>query len=346
MRSRIFAWVVLFAPCLAIRGPSPARADGDHDDRDKDHGHGGLTSALVPNALARWNGTAFVPSAISDDGKPHTVIVHGEDRENDPDWTLFPDPTQPHNGLHNSVTAGGAYEMDAQALSGLTIVTHSPTPPQPFSPPGPHQFNFREDGSFEHLSSPGLGAVFMPLTNGVQSIYRIDAQTTDGFTISTHCTQGENRYKFHNNGDLEIVNGDVITSNGPLKNAIDALFFAIGQVQAQIPGSSDARLKKNVSPIEGALAKALSLRGVRFDFRADEFPERHLPATRQMGFIAQEVEKIAPEVVATDAKGYKTLAYGNMTALLVEALREEHARVEALEARLAALEGRKVAAAK
>lgn len=80
--------------------------------------------------------------------------------------------------------------------------------------------------------------------------------------------------------------------------------------------SSDARLKTNVRPIEGALKKVKSLNGVDFNWKNK--PD----SNNQIGFIAQDVEKIIPEVVVKDTGGNYSMVYGNLTAVLVEAIKE------------------------
>ena len=57
-----------------------------------------------------------------------------------------------------------------------------------------------------------------------------------------------------------------------------------------------------------------------------------------MGFIAQDAEKIIPELVRTDDEGYKALSYERVTVLLVEALKEQQKMIIELEARLTKLE--------
>jgi len=85
--------------------------------------------------------------------------------------------------------------------------------------------------------------------------------------------------------------------------------------------SSDARLKSEVETIADALAIVCALRGVRFTMNG----------TRQIGVIAQEVDPILPEVVHEDLRGQLSVAYGNITGLLIEAVKELTARVAALE---------------
>jgi hypothetical protein len=66
-----------------------------------------------------------------------------------------------------------------------------------------------------------------------------------------------------------------------------------------------------------------ALRGVNYLWRIDEFPANNFDSAVQMGVIAQEVEKIVPEVVHTDAKGYKSVEYSKLVALLIEAVKEQ-----------------------
>lgn len=82
------------------------------------------------------------------------------------------------------------------------------------------------------------------------------------------------------------------------------------QVNGSVAGTSwtatsDARMKKDVETLSGALDKITALRGVAFSWDRESHPERNFPEGRQIGFIAQEVEKIIPEVVTEDGKGIK-----------------------------------------
>jgi hypothetical protein len=84
--------------------------------------------------------------------------------------------------------------------------------------------------------------------------------------------------------------------------------------------ASDERLKKNVNPLNGALADLLKLRGVSYEWKE---PAKHGSLTgKQMGMIAQEVENVFPEWISEDAQGYKILTMRGFEALMVEALRE------------------------
>lgn len=100
--------------------------------------------------------------------------------------------------------------------------------------------------------------------------------------------------------------------------------------------SSDERLKKNISTLEGALDKLLQLRGVSYEWKE---PEKQGNLTGpQMGLIAQEVEAVFPEWIGVDADGYQTLSIRGFEALVVEALKELKAENEALKKRCEELE--------
>jgi hypothetical protein len=97
-----------------------------------------------------------------------------------------------------------------------------------------------------------------------------------------------------------------------------------------VTANSDEKLKANIKTIDNALDKVLSLRGVEFD-RIDT-------GEHQIGVIAQEVEKIMPEVVypKSPMPNYETksVAYANLVGLLIEAIKEQNVRIEELERRL------------
>lgn len=89
-----------------------------------------------------------------------------------------------------------------------------------------------------------------------------------------------------------------------------------------IGACSDLRYKTNFSKIENPLNKVLALNGLHYDWKVDEFKENNFTKDRQIGFIAQEIEKIFPEMVVTDTKGYKSVDYARLTPVLVEAIKE------------------------
>ncbi|MGY8864633.1 MAG: tail fiber domain-containing protein, partial [Methylophagaceae bacterium] len=94
--------------------------------------------------------------------------------------------------------------------------------------------------------------------------------------------------------------------------------------------SSDIKLKTNIQNLDGALDKTLKLRGVKFDWKDEEKPND------QLGFIAQEVEEILPELVkeidtvGKDGETHKVVNYQGVIPILVEAIKELKAEIEQL----------------
>jgi len=105
--------------------------------------------------------------------------------------------------------------------------------------------------------------------------------------------------------------------------------------------TSDVRMKKNITPIDSALEKVSKLRGVEFDWNSDLYPDKSFDKGRQIGLIAQEVEKVLPETVLTDTTGEKSVEYTDMVAVLIEAVKELKAENQKLEARIKVLESAK-----
>lgn len=97
-----------------------------------------------------------------------------------------------------------------------------------------------------------------------------------------------------------------------------------------VTANSDETLKENIRTITNALEKVLALRGVEYD-KIDS-------GDHQIGVIAQEVEKIIPEVVYPKGKHpdyeKKSVAYANLVGLLIEAIKEQNQRIDELEKRL------------
>lgn len=90
---------------------------------------------------------------------------------------------------------------------------------------------------------------------------------------------------------------------------------------------SDERFKKNISPLGPSLGRVMKMQGVTFDWKTEEFPGRGFTAKHQIGLVAQEVEKILPEVVNTDSKGYKAISYDKLVPVLIEAVKEQQKKI-------------------
>jgi hypothetical protein len=86
--------------------------------------------------------------------------------------------------------------------------------------------------------------------------------------------------------------------------------------------TSDKRLKKNINTIRTPLNTVQELRGVTFQWKKS--------GKDSIGVIAQEVEEIIPQVVETDGDGFKTVSYGSIVGLLIEAIKEQQEQINEL----------------
>ena len=90
--------------------------------------------------------------------------------------------------------------------------------------------------------------------------------------------------------------------------------------------TSDATLKTNVETLTGSLDAVKALRGVSFDWIEN--------GNSEVGVIAQEVEEVIPDVVSTNDQGIKSVKYGNLVGVLIEAIKEQQAQIDELKAQL------------
>jgi len=123
-------------------------------------------------------------------------------------------------------------------------------------------------------------------------------------------------------GDDNLVD-DQLLNNAFYIGCMNGL-HSLGDVVAF--SASDERLKDNIQTIENPLFKILSLDSVEFDWNGNQETYRG----HDIGLIAQQVEKIAPELVTTRNNGYKAIKYDKLTSLLVGAIKEQQEQIEIL----------------
>jgi hypothetical protein len=120
-----------------------------------------------------------------------------------------------------------------------------------------------------------------------------------------------------------------------MSDGVDCWFIEACKLSAEVSCSrSDARLKNNIRTIEDALNKIMKLNPVEFDWlelapHYDTYKE--LGQLHSIGFIAQEVRAIIPEVVDLKENGYYSIDYPKLNALLVEGIKEQQVFIEELE---------------
>ncbi len=121
-----------------------------------------------------------------------------------------------------------------------------------------------------------------------------------------------NSFRIYHTNNPEFV----LASNGNLK------------INGVLTQNSDARLKTNVHTLDKALDSILGLRGVSYDWDRKRWPNRSFSEGKQIGFLAQEMERIFPYLVSTDKDGYKSVNYIGVIPVLVESVKTLNARQE------------------
>ncbi len=126
--------------------------------------------------------------------------------------------------------------------------------------------------------------------------------------------------KFDETSALFIVGNGTGNADAARSTAFYVTTGGKAFVQGGVELTSDSRMKTNVNTIGTALDNVLKLRGVTFYWDKTKIPSSS--DNLQYGFIAQEVEKIFPDLVTTDSNGYKTMNYIGVIPVLTEAVKE------------------------
>ena len=168
-----------------------------------------------------------------------------------------------------------------------------------------------------NMEFDGTRLYFSPSTTRQTVAFLTDI--TGGLTVANDTTTNATRYLVF----TSATSGSVSTANV----SSTKLYFnpSTGDLTAggNITALSDRTLKSNITTISDALNKVVSLRGVEFDWIES--------GGHGIGVIAQEVEEVIPEVVLTHM-GLKSVAYGNLIAVLIEAIKDQNKRIKLLEA--------------
>jgi hypothetical protein len=93
--------------------------------------------------------------------------------------------------------------------------------------------------------------------------------------------------------------------------------------------SSDKRFKDNITPINNPIEKIKKIGGYEFDWNEKSSYEGH-----DVGVIAQEIEKVLPEIVTTRDSGYKAVKYDKIVALLIEGIKDQQLQIDELKSQL------------
>lgn len=148
-------------------------------------------------------------------------------------------------------------------------------------------------------------------------------------------------------GNATNITSYPLSQNLNTTSSVQFASFGVGTAPSGVSGeirasdnvtayySSDKRLKENISSIKNALEKINKINGVTFDWKQPYIDERggedgFFVRKHDIGVIAQEVEEILPEIVATKDTGIKAVNYEKLIPLLIEAIKELSSEVEKL----------------
>lgn len=102
--------------------------------------------------------------------------------------------------------------------------------------------------------------------------------------------------------------------------------------------SSDERWKEQIAELPNVIYNLKQMRGVSYYWKTEDFPGQNFSTDKQIGLIAQEVEKVYPELVKTDDLGYKSMDYMSLTAILLEGVKQQQEQIENLQAKVSEID--------
>jgi hypothetical protein len=194
----------------------------------------------------------------------------------------------------------------------------------------PGSFNEAANQLVVGTTSGNNGITIAGGTTGYSSIYLADGTTGSeayrGYIEYGHsldymdlATSGVNRIRLTGGGNILM---GTTSDNG------ERLYIS-GNVRATgtITANSDLTLKKNLLKIENALEKVEQINGYTYEFKEDD-------SKRHAGVIAQEIQTVLPEIVNKGNDGILGVEYGNISALLIEAIKEQQTQINELKALL------------
>jgi len=223
------------------------------------------------------------------------------------------------SGTRNAgfVAASDAAYLETTAANPLVFITNS-TERMRITSGGVVQISNAGDAQL-HLNASGSTS-YVKYSNSSGDIWGLG----QGFNISTYFEL----YNFSTaTYGLRITRGGNLLLGTSSDNG-ERLYIS-GNVRAtgSITANSDISLKKNLLKIENALEKVEQINGYTYELKEDD-------SKRHGGVIAQEIDKVFPEIVNTGNDGLMGVEYGNISALLIEAIKEQQTQIKELKALL------------
>jgi len=203
-------------------------------------------------------------------------------------------------------------------------------------------FSLTGDVTASGVNFDGTGAVELTTVIGANTVGVTEINVTDGTVGQFLKTDGSGNLAFATVATPTLASLSLDTTD-------DVQFdsFGVGTAASGVSGeiratddvtafySSDESLKENIKNIENPLEKISQINGVTFDWTEDYIKQHggedeYFVRKNDVGVIAQEVEKVLPQVVATRKDGIKAVKYDRIVALLIESVKELKKEIDEL----------------
>ena len=160
-----------------------------------------------------------------------------------------------------------------------------------------------------------------------------DANAETAFVVNTDWLLGGNAY-FSTLSTIYIENQALVNSS------ISSVYIRAGTIiGTSVTSLSDNRMKRDIQQILNGISVIKQMNPVYYNWIGHENMN---PGNKEIGFIAQELESVLPNVIGGDESTGRTVAYGNVTAMVIAAIKEQQTMFEDIYARLSTVEGKLV----
>ena len=170
-------------------------------------------------------------------------------------------------------------------------------------------------------------AEYLPKSTGANSmacsqVYDNEKTVSIGFTVQPN-------FNYNTSTTPPVFSGGTVPTTGTVRLDVNGVIRTIG-----IFATSDKKFKKDIKPITSALETVTALSGKTYHWDKTSSKSINFDSNNHSGFIAQELEKVLPHLVATSDTGEKAVNYMELIPYLVEAIKEQQSQIEELKSQI------------
>lgn len=339
---------------------------------DKLQGRNIASTAPTSGQVLSWNGSSWAPATVSSSGtSPWTTIgtiyMHSQRRIG-----IGIDSARSRLHVKDTMksTAQGNYasfEIENVASKGATAssygIWNTVNGSNGYANVGIRSWA-GDSANSTYNGGGAMGGIFYAMTNGGQNNFGVETHAGEDGLVRNYAVYAHSR----GNGQFNMGVFALANKSSNLSTKTNYGIYAwADSAQSNYAGyfagnvtytgtlaaASDARLKTNIQPFQGALSKVLNVNVATYEYKNEGMAAKmNLAKGKQIGFIAQNLEKTFPELVeeqkhavGVTAKDenpetieYKAVNYIGMIPVLTKAIQEQQAYIELLEKRLEKLE--------